>query len=134
MKMLLKEFIFGKIAGLKTATNSFTKNKLFQRHFFLSKDFASFLGTAILTLFRKDRGRGKVGQKKFIFPLKLLQTFELAPKIFWLIVLTLFNPFANLEWNFKATLSASPKLLNWTKTTLQKIACSGQILIKLRLW
>ena len=82
MKMLLKEFIFGKIAGLKTATNSFTKNKLFQRYFFLSKDFASFLGTAILTLFRKDRDRGKVGQKKFIFPLKLLQTFELAPKIF----------------------------------------------------
>ena len=66
-----------------------------------------------------------------VFPLQLLQTQELEPRKFWLLVLTLSPNWCKIS---RPYLVPVPNYWTWTKTTPQKCFFFCQILIKLRLW
>ena len=81
----------------------------------------------------QDEGGGGAAQRPPVpvFPLYFLQTKELAPKSFWLLLLTLLPYWCKIS---SLNLAPIPNYWTWTRTTPKKSAFSGQILIKLRLW
>ena len=69
-----------------------------------------------LTLFRIGGRRDKRPPRP-VFPLWLLQTWELSPKTFWLLVLTLLSHWCKSS---SSHLVPVPSYWTWTKATPQK--------------
>ena len=90
-----------------------------------------FVGEVTFNPIQDGERRQKGPHRLPVFPLKLLQTYELAPKTFWLLVVT-FLPHWCKPSSFY--LAPVPNYWTWTKTTSKKNGFPDQILKKLRLW